>query len=544
MLAESRAPAIRAALAAALWALAASPARACPWDEPGAQASPLAAGPGGWRAALEARLAAVPASIPIARAVAGDPAEVGQWLPPQPWPVIAIHAALLPDGKVLHYSYPDGTIGSNAQTWDPATGDFTPTSIEADLFCSGLSLLPDGRVFTTGGNDSAPCGFQGIFDTHVFDFRQGAWTRLGDMSEARWYPANVALADGSQLILSGLDRRCTTTPVMERYSPAGGLEVRPGGERFLSLFPRLHLLTSGEVAHVGPEPGAWIYDPVGDAWQFVDSTLGGDRYDGSSFRLPGASDTIVGCGGNRYGPGEPATKTCEKIDFSAATPQWEPTGPMNFGRAHFNPVLLPDGKVLVVGGGLAVDDDLYGNPVLNAELYDPQTESWTELPAQVHGRMYHSTAVLLPDGRVLSAGQDSGASGDFGEIYEPPYLFRGPRPTIVAAPAEVTYGEGFTVATPEASAIAAVTLIAPTTATHSVNTGQRHVALSFAVSGPGELAVSAPAGSTEAPPGFYLLFVVDGDGVPSVGSWLGLASQIFADGFETGSTVAWDAALP
>jgi hypothetical protein len=353
----------------------------------------------------------------------------------------------------------------------------------------------------------------------------------------------VALADGSRLILSGLDRTCQTTPVMEGYDPVNGLTVRPGGERFTALFPRLHLLTDGRVAHVGPEPETWVYDPVDDAWSFVANTLEGDRYDGSSFRVPGAPDTIVACGGNR-GPAQPAEKTCEKIDFSDPSPHWEPTGSMNFGRAHLNPVILPDGKVLVVGGGLAVDDNLYGNPVLNAEVYDPATEMWNELPAQVYGRMYHSTAVLLPDGRVISAGQDSGPSGDFGEIYEPAYLYRGPRPVIAAAPAEVGYGESFEVATPQAASIASVVLIAPTTATHSVNTGQRYVSLPFSPTDPGTLSVTAPAGGTEAPPGFYMLFVVDGDGVPSMASWLGLASEVFADGFETGSAVAWDSILP
>jgi hypothetical protein len=532
-------------LAPALVALAAAPAAACPWHPKWNYFGIWLPGPESWtREALAARLAA-PASTPIADAVEGGPSEVGQWQPPQEWPVIAIHAALLPNGRVLHYSYPDGGAGSNAKIWDPVDNSFTDAPINSDLFCSGLALLPDGRLFVAGGNDTDPCGFQGQLYTHTFDPLDGVWTQLGDMSVGRWYPSNVALPDGSQLILSGLDRQCTTTPVMERYSPRGGLEVRPGGERFTALFPRLHLLTSGEVAHVGPEPETWIYDPVGDAWRFVAATLIDHRYDGSSFRMPAAPDVIVACGGNRFDPpGEPATGSCERIDFSDPDPEWQPTGAMNFGRAHFNPVILPDGKVLTVGGGLAQTDDLYGEPVLNAEMYDPATETWTLLPAQVHGRMYHSTAVLLSDGRVISAGQDAGDGAYTGEIYEPPYLFRGPRPTMGSAPSEVSYADTFVVATPQAADIAAVVLIAPTTVTHSVNTGQRYIALPFAVSGPGELSVTAPASGAEAPPGFYMLFVVDGDGVPSVASWLGLATEIFADGFEAGSTVAWDSTVP
>ncbi|MGH9464027.1 MAG: galactose oxidase-like domain-containing protein, partial [Thermoanaerobaculia bacterium] len=535
--------------AAALLALAAAPGIACPWHERWKFLDPWSPRPPSWTPEALAARRAAPAQTPIARAVDGGPSEVGQWQPPQDWPVIAIHAALLPNGRVLQYSYPFGGPGSNAKTWDPLTGEFEDAPVDTDLFCSGLTLLPDGRVFVTGGNDYA-CTFQGRQDTHVFDFREGTWTKLGDMSVGRWYPSNVALADGSMLIVSGLDRECTTTPVMERYSPRSGLEVKPGGERFTALFPRLHLLTSGEVAHVGPEPDTFIYDPVGDEWRYADSTLDGDRYDGSSFRMPGAPDTVVACGGNRYDPpGIEAKATCEKIDLSFPEPAWQATGTMHYGRAHLNPLILPDGSVLAVGGGLAQTDDLYGEPVLNAERYDPATETWTLLPAQQCGRMYHSTVVLLPDGRVLSAGQDLETpppcnGGYAAEIYEPPYLFRGPRPSITSAPSEVAYGETFLIATAQAAGIASVALIAPTTVTHSVNTGQRFVSLPFAVSGPGELQVTAPAGGAEAPPGFYMLFVVDGDGVPSVANWLGLASEVFADGFETGSTVAWDSAVP
>ncbi len=534
-------------LALALGTAAGAPTAACPWQHELGGLPRVAPFPdaSSWTAEAVAQRTAPGAAAgrAIAVQVEGGPSEVGQWLPPQEWPVIAIHAALMPTGEVLHYSYPDGGPGSNAKLWDPAADTFADAPISSDVFCSGLALLPDGRLFVTGGNDYE-CTFQGRQDTHVFDAAAGAWTQLGDMSVGRWYPANVALADGSQLVLSGLDRECTTTPVMERFSLAGGLEVVPGGERYTALFPRLHLLSTGDVAHVGPEPETWIYDPIGDEWRYVTDTIAGDRYDGTSFRMPGAPDTIVACGGNRYGVGEPATASCEKIDLSSAQPQWQPTGSMHHGRAHLNTVLLPDGKVLVVGGGLAIADDLYGDPVLNAEMYDPATETWTELPAQVHGRMYHSTAVLLPDGRVISAGQDAGDSAYAGEIYEPPYLFRGPRPAIDQAPADLPYGAVFRIVTPQAASIASVVLIAPTTATHSVNTGQRYVELPFSVVGPGELEATAPAGGGAAPPGYYMLFIVDGDGVPSVASWLRVGSFLFADGFESGDTTSWDTALP
>ncbi len=159
--------------------------------------------------------------------------------------------------------------------------------------------------------------------------------------------------------------------------------------------------------------------------------------------------------------------------------------------------------------------------------------------------MYHSTAVLLPDGRVLSAGQNDGPSADFGEIYEPAYLFQGPRPVIDQAPGQIDYGESFVVATAQATDISSVALIALSTVTHSVNTGQRYVGLSFSQSGPSELTVTAPPDGNIAPPGYYMLFLVDGSIVPSVSLVLGLGVvEVFSDGFESGDTSFWSSSVP
>ena len=209
-------------------------------------------------------------------------------------------------------------------------------------------------------------------------------------------------------------------------------------------------------------------------------------------------------------------KTAEIIDMNAATPTWKYTGSMTYARKHHNAVQLPDGKVLVVGGGTGGS---YTNPVKAAEMFDPATGTFSVMAAQQAPRMYHSTALLLPDGRVLSAGQDSGTFRSKGEIYSPPYLFKGPRPTISAAPATLGYNQGFAIGSPDAGDIARVALIRPGSVTHNVNMEQRYVPVSFAELG-GMLLATSPANARLAPPGWYMLFIVNQAGVPSVASWV------------------------
>lgn len=453
---------------------------------------------------------------------AGDPSSGGEWQPPMLWDVIAIHAAVMPTGEVLHYSYPGDKDGSRARLWNPVTEQFSVVNMNTDIFCSGHSFLPDGSLFVTGGNDY-DCQFQGRTVTNTFDSFTQTWTQLGDMSVGRWYPTNITLGDGRVLILSGLDQACELTPVMEVFTPGRGLEVVPGGERFVQLYPRLHLLTSGKVAHVGPEAGTFTFDPEAGLWQFVDHSNFGGRGNGTSVLIPGRTDQIMIIGG-----GFPVTGTCEIIDLSQPTPQWQWTGSMNHPRGHADALILPNKTVLVVGGGT---DGLYGNPVLIPELFDPETESWTELPPHVFGRMYHATTVLLADGRVLVAGQNSGPSAFWAEIYKPAYLFQGPRPLITAAPIRIGYGQPFTIDTPQAAEIESVALIALSAVTHSGNYTQRFVEIDFTVAAEAEdrLIAVGPPNANNAPPGYYMLFILNSGGVPAIATFLQLGDPIPGD---------------
>jgi hypothetical protein len=210
------------------------------------------------------------------------------------------------------------------------------------------------------------------------------------------------------------------------------------------------------------------------------------------------------------------TATAEVLDTSQSTPRWRYTGSLTHARQLLNTVVLPDGGVLAVGGG---QDFKYLGPVKVPELYDPVTETWRVMAPQQASRMYHATALLLPDGRVLSAGQDDGALAQTGEIFSPPYLFRGPRPTVSAAPTRATHGGRLQVSTPQAAAIARMVLVRPGSCTHGVDNGQRSVALPFTGSGT-LLDARVPTSVNKLPRGYYMLFLVDRDGVPSVATWI------------------------
>jgi hypothetical protein len=241
----------------------------------------------------------------------------------------------------------------------------------------------------------------------------------------------------------------------------------------------------------------------------------------------------------------PPTATAELLDPAAPVPAWTSTGSMSFARRQLNLTLLPDGTVLATGGTAAPGFNDPAGEVLSAEVYDPASGAWSLLAAQAVRRIYHSTAVLLPDARVLVAGggHPPGPGGDVShydfEIYSPPYLFRGPRPAITAAPQRVYLGEPFTVSTPDPGTIDDVTLLRPASVTHAFNMNQRINRLDFAPVA-GGLEVTPPADPGRCPPGAYMLFLLDGDGVPSEARFVQVLPRIaFADGFETGDAAAW-----
>jgi hypothetical protein len=214
-----------------------------------------------------------------------------------------------------------------------------------------------------------------------------------------------------------------------------------------------------------------------------------------------------------------SASTTFTLDMTQPSPKWQQTPNMAFGRAFHTLTLLPDGTVIATGGGTTKDGINYANAVLPAEIWNPQTKTWSTMAAMTDGRLYHGTAVLLLDGRVLIAG--SGRAGTdpvfTGQMFSPPYLFRGPRPTISSTPADATYGSGFFIGTPNASSVSTISLMRLPAATHGFDMEQRILKLNFSQTS-GGLTVTAPANANLAPPGYYAVYLLNSAGVPSVGA--------------------------
>jgi hypothetical protein len=279
----------------------------------------------------------------------------------------------------------------------------------------------------------------------------------------------------------------------------------------------------GRVFCAGWEEKSWYLDTRGaGSWTPVAQSHHGRREYGSAVMVEPGKVMIVG--GNARVTADPSSRlpaaSAEVIDLGEASPAWREVGPMAFRRRQLNTTLLPDGTVLATGGTSSPGFNDAGQAVFAAEQWDPATESWTTLASMKIPRLYHSIGMLLPDGRVLCAGGGfPPATGDLNrtnaEIFSPPYLFRGPRPAIAAVPALVSYGQAFPIETPDAARITTVRWIRLSSVTHAFNESQRSNTLPFSVVR-GGLYATAPADSNLCPPGHYLLFILNGEGVPSV----------------------------
>ena len=481
---------------------------------------------GGWIMQVVALRAAAAAPPP------SDPSVVGQWGSVTSWPILPIHVTLMPTGKVLAWGH-DATDNTTAATlWDPNTNGFQTTSFSsADLFCAGHGLLADGRVFIVGGHNMAD--YHGITNGTLFNPTTSAWSSLPAMSFARWYPTVTALPDGRMLVSSGAINcnGCNaTTP--EIYDPdANSWTQLTSAALNIPIYPHMFVLPDGRVLNTGsyelPVPTRALNVST-QTWTTIDPTV----LDGGSavMYVPGKI-LKTGTSATSDPPYTNSAATAYVLDMTLGSPAWRTINSMAFARTYHNLTVLPDGNVLVTGGEGTTNPFDQSTAVYAAEMWSPTAETFTTMAAMQTPRVYHSTALLLPDGRVLVGG-----SGEFGtgsidqlsaEIYSPPYLFKGARPTVTSSPSVLTYGAQFSVQTPDALNISSVALLRLGSVTHAFNENQRYIPLSF-TSSTGSLNVQAPANANIAPLGYYMLFLVNGSGVPSVGKFVQLDTPVSA----------------
>jgi hypothetical protein len=438
-------------------------------------------------------------------AIAGTASSArGEWTAPFSWPNIGVHLTLLPTGKVLSFG-----LSAIPSVWDPADGTFISAPSPSVVFCSGHSLLADGRLLASGGNSDPHVGANGIPDNTIFDPVTQSWSRAAPMRFARWYPTNTTLPNGDVLILSGKNEFGNMVRQHEVWS-SGTLRLLTSATLQLPLYPRAFVASDGRVFIAGESKATRYLDAGGTGvWTLGPSRLYGLRDYGAAVMYEDGK--ILYVGGGR------TTNTAEIIDLNSPAPSWQWTGSMASPRRHLNATVLPTGEVLVTGGSSGTGFNDYKLPVRAAELWNPVAGTWTVLASNAVNRVYHSTSILLPDGRVLHAGSgDGGPDQKTAELFSPPYLFKGPRPVITSMSSRVGYGESFTVATPDASNITKVSLIRLGSATHAFDMNQRFQWLSFERQ-TGGVRVTIPASRNRTPPGHHLLFVLNGDGVPSIG---------------------------
>ena len=460
----------------------------------------------------------------------------GEWATlPTLMPINPIHAAVLRTGKVLVIagSENDPTITEyRVALFDPATGGTSVQSVPWDLFCNALSLLPDGRALVVGGTLQYD-PFRGLKTTTIFDPLTEKLIQVQDMAHGRWYPTNTVLADGGTMTFSGLSETGSTNRAVEIYDVPAGWGPESIAPWTPPLYPWPHLLPNGRVFVSGPNIDSHVLDPTTMTWTLnvARTNYTRRRTFGSSVLLPLLPERNYQPRVMILGGDNPATASAEVIDLSQTAPSWRSLPPMSAPRIELNAVLLPTGRVLALGG--SAQDNVASTASLGADLFDPETETWTPAGVARYPRLYHSVGLLLPDATVWTAGSNPsrGTWEPHMEIYRPAYLFTtdaggnvvpATRPTITGAPTTIGYGAAFQVSTPNAADIAQVVLVRPAATTHAFDMEQRLVGMTF-TRGAGSLTAVAPPGPTVAPPGYYMLFLIDARGVPSVARFVQLS---------------------
>jgi hypothetical protein len=486
----------------------------------------------------------------------------GSWSSGPNTTINPIHAALLPTGKIFYLA---GSGWNNttqfgpyeARVLDINTGWEKGLQQSEDLFCMGQATLADGTLLLAGGTllydgnpDNCNGKWHGLNSAYEFKVGSESLNKTTSMAHGRWYPTLVTLPDGKVWVCSGNDEYGRVNRIVEVYdssskswtiipdpnsnynycvgagqestcTDAGSHCYNGASPESVSLYPRTHLMPNGLLVICGMRREIWSWDQANGAFAYLgrSSTY---RYYGTSFLLPlqnTASERgkILLVGGSLTGSDYAFTRV-EMLDFnssSTSSPVVRDVSPLVYRRKWLAPVILPNGKLLVLGGA----DRATYNPVYIPEIFDPISETWqSDSSAAMAPRVYHCVALLLPDGRVWIAGGmlTKGVCERGSEFFSPDYLFATPRPTISKIPRVGDYGASIIIQTPDASNITSVSLVRLMNTTHHYDPNQRLVWLQIINRSSSSITVSAPINPNIAPPGHYMIFILSDSGIPSV----------------------------
>ena len=458
------------------------------------------------------------------------PQDEGSWTPLADWPMIALHAVLTPQGNVMTFGFQGNNEGEYIyDVWNPDQGLSTnshetlPNTLGTDTFCSAAILIPDtGNILVSGGDSGPATGerLDGINDVAIYNSQSNALNRGPSMSFARWYPTSTVLPNGEILLVGGRDESSRNVATPEVYSPSTNtwrslFGISTAANNF--YYPRQWVAPNGKV--FGIEAGKKMYylDALDETLESLGtlSHRGGITSSSSVMYQPGK---ILLVGGSVSGVDNAATV----IDINGASPSVRSVNPgSETGRAWADTVVLPTGDVMVVGG--SGGDNTTNDMSFVPEIWNPASERWLQMAPSETPRLYHSTALLLKDGTILVAGGGLFNGRPFrnnnAEVFTPPYLYDSSgqlasRPRITSAPSQALYGNNIDVTHGTSDVITRATLIRTGAVTHSNNMEQRFIELNFEDTSNG-VKVALPSSPNIAPPGYYLLHLLDNKGVPS-----------------------------
>lgn len=500
---------------------------------------------------------AVPDPQVLAAASTLSTTTAGQWSAPFVIPVVGITSVLLYTGKLLFWSYNPADYGNPAASntgvayvWDPATRTGHSVTPPENIWCGGQTILSDGRVFQAGGNLRYPdpnatpgfTGWEGALSSYTFDPASETFTKQPDMSVGRWYPTATQLVDNRVVITSGFDQSGTVdqtgvttdvTNIVEVFTPStsvNGVGTISAVSRHdpSGLYPFQYLTQSGQMLQAGPGLyNTYLFTPNTWSWSAVPN-MASDHYgyangiiytDASVTPL---SQIVTIAGGEN---GQTAISNNEWLDMVNPGSGWKQFPQWQQARHNSNTVILPDGTLFTVGGNQ--QPTTYDAPLFESELYnkpanDPSGQ-WVQVAPNTIQAAYHSSAILLPDATVLLSQDDNNpaaASTHQAQVYSPPYLFKGTRPQIVSAPTAATVGQTFNIKA-STTKVVSVVLIAPGAVTHGNDMHQRFIKLQAKYAGnSNNIALTIPTNHSLVPPGYYMLFIVDSSGIPSVGKFI------------------------